>query len=672
MLQRYKKAQRILTGGFLGELNLQFLYKNSDSDPLIMSNLKRTLEEKGGNRNSVLHNAAIMAHAFLNAGTTNDSFLRDDLAWMRRANNWARFSATASLGIIHASTSISSESRKTASEYLRQQMRSANTLSIETMSHGAALGLGLAEFASKNMEVCEELKELLYTDSAVAGEAAGIGLGLVLCGAASSESSNDAISEIISEIKNYAQETQHEKIIRGIALGVALMNYQEEENADAMIQELKSSRDPILRYGAMYTIAMAYVGTGNNKAVKQLLHSAVSDVNNDVRMASVISLAFVLYKTPERVPQLVELLLDSFNTHVRYAACMAVGIAMAGSADAHSLSLLKPMLDDATDFVRQGALMGTAFILMQSNGKNSAPFRERVNSILGDKHASTLTKMGAVLSIGILDAGGRNVALRLGSTAPSGINFTSMSSVAGTLLFLQHWHWYPMMHMLSVSLNSSPTYIFGLNHDLNFPKGFEVDCAAKPSLFAYPKRLEERKEETKRRVETVALSTTAKNKARVIRKKKQEKDAMDGVEHEAPQAEVAKEGKVSSVSRKVKKIKEEPASFRLSNPSRVTSSQVNVCEFDLSQRYVPVSKKKCNGVIILRDSTPDEEEDVGKVKSPAAEHEADPPEVFEWAPPGHAEYIAPLPIPEEAEKDDEDAVMDEGGDVNAAGDAKME
>ena len=87
---------------------------------------------------------------------------------------------------------------------------------------------------------------------------------------------------------------------------------------------------------------------------------------------------------------------------------------------------------------------------------------------------------------------------------------------------------------------------------------------------------------------------------------------------------------------------------------------------------MPVSKKKCNGVIILRDSTPDEEEDVGKVKSPAAEHEADPPEVFEWAPPGHAEYIAPLPIPEEAEKDDEDAVMDDGGDVNAAGDAKME
>ena len=707
VLEKYSKVQRILSGGFLGELNLQFLYKNSDSDPLVMSNLKRALEEKGGNRNSVLHNAAVITHAFLNAGTTNDSFLRDDLAWMRRANNWARFSATASLGIIHAnhtseamtllqpylptlentnvsgyaeggalyalglihaSTSISTESRKTASDYLRQQLRSANTLSIDPMSHGAALGIGLAEFASKNIEVCDELKELLYTDSAVAGEAAGLALGLVLCGAGSTDS--EEISEILAEIKNYACETQHEKIIRGISVGIALMYYQREEHADTIIAELKASRDPILRYGAMYTIAMAYVGTGNNSAVQQLLHSAVSDVNNDVRMASVIGLAFVLYKTPERVPQLVELLLDSFNSHVRYAACMAVGIAMAGSADTHSLSLLEPMLDDTVDFVRQGALIGTAFILMQSNGKTSATLRERINSTLTDKHMSTLTKMGAVLATGILDAGGRNVALQLGSTAPSGINFTSMSSVAGTMMFLQHWHWYPMMHMLSVSLNSSPTYIFGLNHDLNFPNAFEVQCNSKPSTFAYPKRLEERKEVTKRRVETVALSTTAKNKAREARKKKHGKDAMqiDNVKEDVEEKEKmdVDENKESSEEKKVKKQKEEePLSFRVKNPSRVTSSQANVCCFDLDQRYVPINKKKPYGVIILFDSTPDEDEDVGKVKSPSAENEADPPEAFEWAPPGHVDYQEPLPIPLE-EKNDDNETMDKEEDTNDA------
>jgi len=37
----------------------------------------------------------------MNAYTTNDSFLQDNLTWVAKATNWNRFTATASLGIIH-------------------------------------------------------------------------------------------------------------------------------------------------------------------------------------------------------------------------------------------------------------------------------------------------------------------------------------------------------------------------------------------------------------------------------------------------------------------------------------------------------------------------------------------------------------------------------------------
>jgi 26S proteasome regulatory subunit N2 len=37
----------------------------------------------------------------MNAYTTNDSFLRDNLAWAAQATNWNRFNATATLGMIH-------------------------------------------------------------------------------------------------------------------------------------------------------------------------------------------------------------------------------------------------------------------------------------------------------------------------------------------------------------------------------------------------------------------------------------------------------------------------------------------------------------------------------------------------------------------------------------------
>lgn len=85
---RVDKMKRILVGGFSSELSLLFLHKYSDSDRLIMDNVKKTLEERGGSRNSVYHNCAVVTHSYLNAGTTNDSFLRDNLDWMKKASNW--------------------------------------------------------------------------------------------------------------------------------------------------------------------------------------------------------------------------------------------------------------------------------------------------------------------------------------------------------------------------------------------------------------------------------------------------------------------------------------------------------------------------------------------------------------------------------------------------------
>merc|ERR1712226_1312160 len=149
------------------------------------------------------------------------------------------------------------------------------------------------------------------------------------------------------------------------------------------------------------------------------------------------------------------------------------------------------------------------------NGRKIRTFRERLANIISEKHQSTLTKMGAILSTGIIDAGGRNCSLVLGSSknsalgageAAGGANgnninttniiFTKMSNVVGLALWLQHWHWYPMMHMFSLAL--TPTLTIGLNKDFNYPKKFEMQCNARTSQFAYPRKLEEKKEEKKK------------------------------------------------------------------------------------------------------------------------------------------------------------------------------
>jgi len=216
------------------------------------------------------------------------------------------------------------------------------------------------------------------------------------------------------------------------------------------------------------------------------------------------------------------------------------------------------------------------------------------------------------------------------------------------------------MHMLSLAV--TPTCTIGLNKDFKYPKKFEIVCLSKPSAYAYPRKLEEKKEEKKKRVETVALSTTAKNQARLARKRAKEEaetddggegPAMDVDKKEEEEGKDEKKDKSESMdvdggdadeakaTKPAKKKREpEPTSFRIPNPARITTAQANVCAFDLDQRYRPVRPEtKPYGVIMLTDSTPGEDEDdLGAVKTPAQEDEADPPEAFEWTPPGHSDH----------------------------------
>ncbi len=61
-------------------------------------------------------------------------------------------------------------------------------------------------------------------------------------------------------------------------MGIALTMYGCLEEADALIETLCRDKDPILRWSGMYTMAMAYCGTGNNNTLRRLLHVAVSCV----------------------------------------------------------------------------------------------------------------------------------------------------------------------------------------------------------------------------------------------------------------------------------------------------------------------------------------------------------------------------------------------------------
>jgi 26S proteasome regulatory subunit N2 len=175
-----KTLHRILTGEPTIDYYLQFLYRNNHTDLGVLKALKSAFEP----RVSILHTATIVTNALMHAGTTRDTFLRENLEWLGKAINWAKFSTTAGLGVIHRGhlneamkvlepylpkpgnpaspyteggslyalgiihANHGTGSGHTATQYLLQQLR--DNLANETVVHGACLGLGVTAMASGN------------------------------------------------------------------------------------------------------------------------------------------------------------------------------------------------------------------------------------------------------------------------------------------------------------------------------------------------------------------------------------------------------------------------------------------------------------------------------------------------------------------------------------------
>ncbi|KAI7871307.1 armadillo-type protein [Spinellus fusiger] len=644
----FQKIRSILSGEESIRLHLEFLYRNNHTDLMILKATKTALEP----RNSIFHSAVTFSNAFMHAGTTSDEFLRQNLEWLSRATNWSKFSATAALGVIHkgqleqsmnllapylpqegvASTSAYSEGGSLYAlglinanhgsdilDYIKNALRDAVG---EVIQHGACLGLGVAGMATADEGIYSELKNTLFSDSAVAGEAAGLAMGLVMLGTASQEA--------IEEMLQYAHETQHEKIIRGLAVGISLIMYGKEEQADVLIQQLLDDKDPILRYGGIYTIAMAYSGTGNNKAIRKLLHVAVSDVNDDVRRAAVTALGFILLRNSQQVPRIVQLLSESYNPHVRYGASLALGISCAGTGYLDALELLEPMAKDPVDFVRQGALIAQAMILVQQTENTNpkvAGVRKQYEKIISDKHDDPMARFGATLAQGIIDAGGRNVTISL--VSPSG--HAKMPAIIGMAVFTQFWYWHPLTHMLSLAF--TPTAVIGLNSNLQTPK-LEFISNVKPSLFAYPPALKPPSAAVVEKVATAVLSTTAKAKARAKKNEKEKGDPID-VDKES-----IKEEKKEDAKEERKKKKKEENFMVLDNMARVMPAQLKHISLKEDSRYVPVKKNVVGGIVMLVDKRPSEEEDLIEPSAPSGadatgsgsvEEEAPPFEPFEYS-----------------------------------------
>ena len=652
---KIENLDKILSGEISRQIILKTLKKCNHFDLKAQEELMKSVE-KGG---SIENLGVILTNSFSNSHTGNDEFIKKNMTFVSKATNWARFVATASLGVINMGNT--KDSRTIMQEYLPGGSKSrskycvggayyaiglmnAGTNDPEIMAffneainrrgnekdpvqHGIYLGIGLLAMATHDQELYERVREGIYSDNAIIGEAAGYAVGLIMVGS----KDPGAIDDLIK----YVHDTQHEKIIRAIAIALALIVYNAGEAADTLIEELSREKDPILRYGAMYCIGMAYCGSGNTTMLQKLIKFSVSDVSDDVRRAALINIGFLEIRNPDILfdnLKVLGLLSESYNNHVRFGAAMAIGIACAGSGKVKPYKVIEPLFTDPSYLVRQSALISSGLIFSQTTLKQEEgmkEFNENLKKILNDKDEHLLIKFGAMISKGLMNLGGKNLVINLVSN--TGEN--KMKSIIGMCLFTQYYYWFPMIHMLNLSVN--PTFLFNLDDKLKLPINYKMLSKAKPSIFGYPK--EEEKDEKKKelKAEAAVLSTHTRNKAKSKKTgtlsmidmkssnlqgktssielkpapsgklptsddKKEEKKEETKDEKKEDNKEEKKDEEI-----KIDTSKVEPEEEELVNPIRILPLQKKVISELNNNDFEPITHGRYSGFVMLRRKRPD-------------------------------------------------------------------
>ena len=118
---KLRRVMDVLGGECTVALRQDFLIRNNHTDLLLLKAMKVGAQHwtrghlcpsslslfvvpphpQDVSRSSISHNGVVVANGFMHCGTTADTFLRENLEWLKRATNWAKFTATASLGVIH-------------------------------------------------------------------------------------------------------------------------------------------------------------------------------------------------------------------------------------------------------------------------------------------------------------------------------------------------------------------------------------------------------------------------------------------------------------------------------------------------------------------------------------------------------------------------------------------
>lgn len=476
------KVMSILSGEFRDKILFSFLLEKNMTSFRFLESIARTRTHYLGQVNSLM-----------NLGTSNDTFYRSNTEIFSQSKEWSKFCEVSSLGMIHSPNSNPYEILKNYlpsevsqreggalmalgliragtfneedTEYLLYFLEGQETVTPE-LAHGACLGLGLINLGLANDEILEKLKKLSKVDQTLLVEAAVYGMGMI--------GLNSWSVELLEDLKAIAKETEFERVKRSVGIAFSLvlmfsegMFYDEDPVSDRKgprnyINELLYDKEAVLRCSGVLSVGSAFAGTGRLSVISTLL-PYVNDGDDDVKRAAVIAISLVCCDDRDLLVGTLEPLSENHNFFVRSAVAVVLGLFLAGTGDLTCCNILEALMYDNNGLVRQSACIGVGFLIMQCNPSLVSNYKrivDRLNKLVVDKKEDGAVELGAVFGRGLSEAGGRNIVFSVKNM--SGV--ISADRVAGAILFLHYWYWYPLMNM--ISLCSLPTAVFCFNEDL--------------------------------------------------------------------------------------------------------------------------------------------------------------------------------------------------------------
>lgn len=461
-----ENAKFILSGDWKQEILSNFLFKNNKTN-------FRFLETMSKARAPYMS----LCNSIMNAGTTNDSLYRNNKNLIN-GKEWTRFLEFSSLGMIHQGNVDPFEILKEVLPSLESTSGEPGALmalgimnagkhdeetteyflnwldsNSEEMVFGACIGLGMNMMETGDMNLFERLKALFSVDNTISQESALYAIGLIFA-----STDNRTAADFIRSIHG---KTDFPRVKRACGLAMALVNIMTDNREDLL--ELLVSDDSTERSMGLLSLGAAYTATSNLRIIEKIL-PYVNDGDDETKRSAVIAMSLIGYGDLDIKNTCLIPLAENHNSFVRSAAATTLGFFNAGTCDAEVCSLLEAMLYDSDDLVKQSACIGTGFAMMQGNPSLISNYKramDRINYIIVSRVESSCGKIGAAMGRSIAEASGKASIFSIKNYSGQVLS----TKVAGALMFLHSWYWYPCIPCLSLCLHPTPLYFFDENLD---------------------------------------------------------------------------------------------------------------------------------------------------------------------------------------------------------------